>query len=43
MPLFLKVIILFDISKFRLLAIVSFISSFARAKAVGFIGPNYSK
>ena len=43
MPLLSKVTILFSISKFKLLAIVSFISFFTRAKAIGFIGPNYSK
>ena len=42
MPLLLKVTILFSVSKSKLLAIVSSISSFARAKAIGFIGPNYS-
>ena len=43
MPLPSKVTILFSISKSRLLAIVSSISSFAKAKAIGFIGPNYSE
>ena len=43
MPLLSKVIILFSISKFKLLAIVSSISSFAKVKAIGFIGLNYSK
>ena len=38
-----KVIILFSISKSRLLAIVSSISSFAKAKAIGFARLNYSK
>ena len=43
MPLLSKVTILFSVSKSRLLAIVSSISSFAKAKAIGFIGLNYSK
>ena len=43
MLLLSKVTILFNINKSRLLAIVSFISSFAKAKAIGFIGLNYSK
>ena len=43
MPLPLKVTILFSISKSRLLAIVNSISSFAKAKAIGFIKLNYSK
>ena len=42
MPLPSKVTILFSVSKSRLLAIVSFISFFTKAKAIGFIGLNYS-
>ena len=38
----LKVTILFSVNKSRLLAIVSSISSSAKAKAIGFTGPNYS-
>ena len=43
MPLLSKVTILFNISKFKLLAIVSSISSFAKLKAIGFIRLNYNK